>query len=75
MEFDAKRAILGKPDGFPRYRVSDDGDLLSEAGLSPTTALLVAERGGIERAFLCGQLAFHHLAQGTLKGKPYLVTF
>jgi hypothetical protein len=48
---------------------------LREAGLREETELLVFERGGLRRALVLQQMAYHHLAQGELAGRPYLVSF
>ena len=37
--------------------------------------LLILERSGERYAFLLKQMAYHHIAQGTLAGQPYLVSF
>ena len=73
--FDPSRAWLGRPDFFQRFRVPDAGLPLSEAGLKDDTELLVFERAGLRRALVLQQMAYHHLAQGELAGRPYLVSF
>mgnify|MGYP002633123018 CR=1 FL=1 len=73
--FDASRAQLQKPDVFKRFRVPDDAQPLADAGLRDDDWLLVAERGGVRRAFYLNHMAYHHVAQGTLAGEPYLVSF
>ena len=73
--FDPSRARLAHADWFPRFRVPDQGALLSRERLGPSTSLIVAERGGARRGFLLQQLAFHHVAQGRLAGHPYAVSF
>ncbi|MBL4849567.1 MAG: DUF3179 domain-containing protein [Planctomycetes bacterium] len=74
-EFDASRAWLKKPDEFKRFRVPDEGEPLESAGLKDDDWLIVAERSGERRAFFLNHMAYHHLAQGTLAGEPYLVSF
>jgi len=37
--------------------------------------LIAFERGGMHRAFLAREMAYHHVAQGELAGEPYLVSF
>lgn len=49
--------------------------LLKSANLRPDEDLLTLDRGGEHYAFLLKQMAYHHIAQGTLAGKPYLVSF
>jgi hypothetical protein len=73
--FDERRAILRGPDQFQRFDVPGGGEPLADAGLDPDSALLVPERGGESRALIVKQMAYHHLAQGTLAGEPYLVSF
>jgi hypothetical protein len=73
--FDAARAQLKGPDQFKRFRVPDSGESLAAAGLKHDDWLLVAERGGVRRAFFLNHMAYHHVAQGTLAGEPYLVSF
>ncbi len=73
--FDASRAILGKPDMFRRFRVPDSGPPLGEAGLKPSTSLLVFERAGRRHALLRDQMIYHHVAQGEVAGEPYLVSY
>lgn len=60
---------------FKPFRPTDDGTPLADAKLRDDEELLVFERGGQARALLVRQMAYHHVAQGTLAGKPYLVTF
>jgi hypothetical protein len=73
--FDPSRAWLRRPDMFQRFRVPHAGLPLRKAGLKEGTELLVFERGGLRRALVLQQMAYHHLAQGELEGRPYLVSF
>lgn len=78
MDFHLERAYLKGPDWFARFAVPADGALqtpLAEANLDPDTELLLFERGGETRALLVRQMAYHHVAQGQLRGEPYVVTF
>jgi hypothetical protein len=75
MVFDAGRAILKDPDMFQRFRAPAEGTPLPEAGLAPEDQLIVFERGGERRALELHRMAYHHLAQGELAGKPYLISF
>ena len=75
MAFDESRAILRGPDQFPRFDVADGGERLADAGLDRQAALLVVERGGRSRALVVRQMAYHHVAQGTLAGEPWMVSF
>jgi hypothetical protein len=73
--FEAGRALLKDPDMFQRFRVPDGGEPLGQAGLAPDADLIVVRRGGLSRAFLVSEMAYHHVGQGVLAGEPYLVTF
>ncbi|MHC4830622.1 MAG: hypothetical protein ACYTFT_09770 [Planctomycetota bacterium] len=73
--FDVKRARLQKPDVFKRFRVQDEGSPLRDLGLDPSHFLLVFERAAERRALRADQMAYHHVAQGTLAGEPYLIDF
>jgi hypothetical protein len=75
MGIDSSRAILKGPDHFLRFNVPEHGEALASLGLPEDKMLLVIERRGEQRAFLLEQMAYHHLAQGTLAGEPYLVSF
>ncbi len=75
MPFDRKRAFLKGPDRFPRFNVPTCDGPLSGAGLDEGELILVFERGGERRALLATEMAFHHVAQGSLGGEPYLVVF
>jgi hypothetical protein len=48
---------------------------LGSANLRPDEDLLIFERGGQRYALILRQMAYHHVAQGTLAIKPYLVSF
>jgi len=72
MELDLGRAVLTEPDAtFERFRVGT-GAPLSDAGLDPALDLMVLERRGARQALLLPHMRYHHVAQGTLAGEPYL---
>src|SRR6185436_546369 len=71
---DAK-ALLGDSDSFPRFVVGDETTALRDAELDPEDDLLVVRHGGQARGFLVDQMAFHHVAQGTLDDQPYAVMY
>jgi hypothetical protein len=48
---------------------------LKSAGLRPDEDLLILDRDGERYAFLLKHMSYHHVAQGILKGQPYLVSF
>ncbi len=75
-EFDSTRARLNEPDLFPRFRVPDHGRPLCELPkLKDKAELLIIERGGQRLGLDLVQMAWHHLAQGSLGGQPYAATF
>ena len=65
-----KIGFFFKPLIVPLHRRS-----LSKANVDPDEELIVIERNGEYRALLARELAYHHVAQGELAGKPYLVAF
>ena len=73
--FDLDRAHLGEPDTFQRFRVSGDGIALSAASLAPQRELLVFERGSERAALIRDQMVYHHVAQGSLGGHPFAISF
>ena len=75
MAFNAKRALLRKPDLFRRFLPGPSEVLLSGAGLADAIAILIFERGGQRRGLVARQMSYHHVAQGELAGEPYVVTF
>lgn len=75
MTFDARRAHLTGPDMFKRFRAPEGGESLAALELAPDRPLLLFEREGDARALDATQMTYHHVAQGTLREKPYLVTF
>jgi len=48
---------------------------LISAKLRPDEDLLIFKRGSKRYALILRQMAYHHVAQGTLAGEPYLVSF
>jgi hypothetical protein len=75
MEFNARRAHLTGPDMFQRFRAPSAGEPLARAGLGPGHFVLLFERDAQLRALDAVQMTYHHVAQGELAEKPYLVTF
>lgn len=75
MAFDVQRAMLKGPDLFSRFRVIEKPNTLIGKKLTPSERLIVFERAGEKRALLARQMAYHHVAQGELAGKPFLITF
>ena len=60
---------------FEPFVVTEPPIALKGSDLGQDEELLVIERGGIERAFVLRQMAYHHIAQGELAGEPYIVSF
>jgi hypothetical protein len=77
MVVDRSRAKIKKSGfQFTPLRPSDgEGQPLSSAQLRDAEDLIVFERGGERRALVIREMAYHHLAQGTLAGEPYLISF
>ena len=68
------QALLGESDSFPRFVVAHT-EPLRDAQLDPKDDLLIARRGDESTAFSVNQLAFHHVAQGTLAGQPFAIIY
>ena len=75
MSFEVRRAHLSGADMFQRFEVLDPGEPLARSGLAPDRWVLLFERAGQVRTLDAIQMTYHHVAQGTLAEKPYLVTF
>lgn len=76
--FDASRAHLSDAPMFDPYYVQETeslADALRERVVGPDTPLLVVRRGGATLALLTLQMAYHHVAQGSLAGEPWMVAF
>ncbi|MCB9749643.1 MAG: DUF3179 domain-containing protein [Myxococcales bacterium] len=73
--FDVGRALLERPDWFPRFAFTDEREPLSAARLLAQTLVVVAARGGEQRAFVVKQLVYHHVAEGELGGEPVALAF
>jgi hypothetical protein len=48
---------------------------LSGLSLHPDLELLTINRAGLTQAFVAREMAYHHVAQGELRGEPYMVSF
>ncbi len=74
-KFELSRATLkGKPI-FEPFAVPELGTALGAAHLKPEEALLLMERKDAVKTFLLKQMVYHHIAQGEVKGEPYLISF
>jgi hypothetical protein len=60
---------------FEPFQVPAQGASLSSLDLPPDLELIIFTRGGLTRALIAREMAFHHVAQGNLDGQPYLVSF
>ncbi len=77
-DFDASRAILSDAPMFDPFHVTATqrlSDALRDRVVEGETPLLVVERGGRTLGVLTMQMAYHHVAQGTLAGEPWMVAF
>jgi hypothetical protein len=48
---------------------------LEQGRIGADTRMLVFETAGISMALVADQMAYHHLAQGTVEGQNWLATF
>ncbi len=60
---------------FTPFEVHDEGTPIASSQLQPDTELIVFSRGGLRRALVAQEMAYHHVAQGELAGQPYLISF
>ncbi len=74
LPFDSNR-LLEQPNTFQPFEVTTEGEPLEKTKLPPQTELLIFEIEGLRRALTVKEMAYHHLAQGRLGEKPYLVSF
>ena len=76
--FDAERAMLMKRELFRPLTVERTerlADALARRKVAADTLLLLLERDGEALALRTHQMIYHHVAQGELKGTPFLATF
>ena len=73
--FNPDKAIFKSADFFQRFRLPKRGTPISKAKIADDTHILVAERNGVECAVTLQQMAYHHIAQGTLGGEPFVISF
>ena len=76
--FEPGRAILSDVWGFDPFPVSKMEplkDALDAGQLREETAVLLLDRGDTRLALLTEQMSYHHIAQGELKGEPWMVSF
>lgn len=72
----SKATIKAKGFAFVPFRPTAKHEVpLTEAGLGKDVDLIAFERGGERRVTSVYDAAYHHVIQGTLAGKPYLVSY
>ena len=77
IEFDVRRALLVRGDIFAPFRVKTMRPLraaLERRVLRAGEPVVVAEWCAAPVVLLKQHLAFHHVAQGEIAGKPWLVS-
>jgi len=60
---------------FEPFQVPKQGVSLSSLHLAHDLELITFTRGGSTRALIAREMAYHHVAQGELEGRPYLISF
>lgn len=78
--FDEDRAYIVDETVFVPFRPTEDDlqplrDALEEGVLQPGTWLFIMENDAGRLALVMDQMAYHHVAQGELKGEPWMVSF
>jgi len=68
-------AQLIGPDVFARMTVTESTPRALVPALAGDETLVIIERGGERLAFLERELAWHHVAEGTLGGEPFAVVY
>jgi hypothetical protein len=64
-----------KSFAFEPFQVPKHGASLSSLNLPHDLELITFSRGGVSRALIAREMAYHHVAQGELDGQPYLISF
>jgi len=73
-----EKAILADADEFPRFQLPDHGTKLSEVDaddLADDTELVILDRDGEARALVLSEMSYHHVAEGTLGGRPIALAY
>ena len=76
--FETSRAFLARRDLFSPLHVSPTRslrDALTTGELQRDAPVLVIEQGEAAMVLLTRHLTYHHVAQGELAGKPWMVSF
>ncbi len=77
-EFDASRAVLKDKDIFQPFHVKATSPLreaLASGEVLKDTPVLVMKNDVGTLVLLTQQMSYHHVAQGEMAGKPWLVSF
>lgn len=77
-EFDLDRAWISEPgqvDPFLVEQVKPLAAALDARELEKSTWLLVVEHPAGRLALVTDQLSYHHVAQGSIRGEPWMVSF
>jgi len=77
-DFNPERAILSDSDLFKPLMVKKTiglQDALDKGTVKADSDLLLLNHPDEQIAFIKGEMAYHHVAQGTIAGEPYLVSF
>ena len=68
--------MLGGGDEFPRFLVREPGRKLADvAAADEDVELAILERDGEARAVVVSDLTYHHVAEGTLGGRPIAIAY
>jgi hypothetical protein len=76
--FDTDRAMFFAEPNFVPFRDPEFQSLrnaMLAGDVEDDTPVLVFEAGGQTLVFVTEQMAYHHVAQGTMRGEPWMVTF
>ena len=76
--FDINRFSNSGAGWFETFYVEETQSLqtaLDDAIVSADSAVLITETAGGQLALLTDQMAFHHIAEGTVNGKDWMATF
>ena len=77
-DFDLDRAWISEPgqvDPFLVEQVKPLAAALDAKELEKSTWLLVVEHPAGRLALVTDQLSYHHVAQGSIRGEPWMVSF
>ncbi|NIS71511.1 MAG: hypothetical protein GTO12_22025 [Proteobacteria bacterium] len=75
---DIDRALLRDQDLFPPFEVKDTVPLskaLTQGNVRKDTPIVLMESQTGSVSLLTHQMTYHHVAQGEMPGRPWMVTF